>query len=128
MGSIDSIETYAYRTRKGLICEKEKIKRNNIKWQYKDFWLWLYYKRRQYELAKNSDHPSRILIAGGSGSRKTNALLNLINNKPDIDKIYLYARKIHTKQNVNYWLTKDNIWLKVFKLFKNVYWILKWYG
>ena len=60
-------------------------------------------------MAKNSDHPHRILIVGGSGSRKTNALLNLINNKPDIDKIYLYARKFHTKQNVNYWLTKDNI-------------------
>ena len=28
----------------------------------------------------------------GSGSRKTNALLNLINNQPDIDKIYLYAK------------------------------------
>ena len=24
--------------------------------------------------------------------RKTNALLNLINNQPDIDKIYLYAK------------------------------------
>ena len=29
---------------------------------------------------------------GGSGSGKTNALLNLINNRPDIDKIYLYAK------------------------------------
>ena len=29
---------------------------------------------------------------GGSGSGKTNALLNLINNQPDIDKIYLYAK------------------------------------
>ena len=28
---------------------------------------------------------------GGSGSGKTNALLNLINNQPDIDKVYLYA-------------------------------------
>ena len=36
------------------------------------------------------DHPYRILIVG-SGSGKTNALLNLINNQPDIDKIYLYA-------------------------------------
>ena len=26
------------------------------------------------------DHPYRILIIGGSGSGKTNALLNLINN------------------------------------------------
>ena len=34
----------------------------------------------------------RKLIIGGSGSGKTNALLNLINNQPDIDKIYLYAK------------------------------------
>ena len=38
------------------------------------------------------DHPYRILIIGGSGSGKTNVLLNLINNQPDIDKIYLYAK------------------------------------
>ena len=38
------------------------------------------------------DHPYRILIIGGSGSGKTNALLNLINNQTDIDKIYLYAK------------------------------------
>ena len=35
------------------------------------------------------DLPYRILIIGGSGSGKTNALLNLINNQPDIDKMYL---------------------------------------
>ena len=39
-----------------------------------------------------SDHPYRILIIGGSGSGKTNALLNLLSNLPDIDKIYLYAK------------------------------------
>ena len=38
------------------------------------------------------DHPYRILIIGGSGSGKTNTLLNLINNQPDFDKIYLYAK------------------------------------
>ena len=37
-------------------------------------------------------HPYRILIVGGSGSGKTDALLNLINNQLDIDKIYLYAK------------------------------------
>ena len=38
------------------------------------------------------DHPYGILIiVGGSGSGKTNALLNLINNETDIDKLYLYA-------------------------------------
>ena len=38
------------------------------------------------------DHPYRILIIGGSGTGKTNALLNLINNQQEIDKIYLYAK------------------------------------
>ena len=38
------------------------------------------------------DHPYRILIVVGSGSGKINALLNLINHEPDIDKIYLYAK------------------------------------
>ena len=37
------------------------------------------------------DHSYRILIIGGSGSGKTNTLLNLINEQKDIDKIYLYA-------------------------------------
>ena len=41
------------------------------------------------------DHPYRILIIGGSGSGKTNTLLNLINEQNDIDKIYLYARDLN---------------------------------
>ena len=44
------------------------------------------------------DHPYRILIVGGSGSGKTNALLNLINNQPDIDKIYIYAKDPYEKK------------------------------
>ena len=38
------------------------------------------------------DHPYRMLIIGSSGSGKANVLLNLINNQPDIDKIYLCAK------------------------------------
>ena len=38
------------------------------------------------------DHPYRILIIGGSGSGKTNTLLNLIEKQPYIDKIYLYTK------------------------------------
>ena len=44
------------------------------------------------------DHPYRILIIGSSGSEKTNALLNLINNQPDIDKIYLYVKDPYEKR------------------------------
>ena len=43
------------------------------------------------------DHPYRTLIVGGSGSRKTNTLLNLINNQPDIDEVYLYAKDPYEK-------------------------------
>ena len=38
------------------------------------------------------DHPYRILIIRGSGSGKKNVLLDLIENQPDIDKIYFYAK------------------------------------
>ena len=41
------------------------------------------------------DHPYRILIIGGSGSGKTNVLLNLIKEQDDIDKIYLYAKYLN---------------------------------
>ena len=34
------------------------------------------------------------MIIGGSGSGKTNTLLNLINEQKDIDKIYLYAKDL----------------------------------
>ena len=40
------------------------------------------------------DHPYRVMIIGGFGSGKTNALLNLIKEQVDIDKIYLYAKDL----------------------------------
>ena len=38
------------------------------------------------------DHPYRILIIGGSGSGKTNVLLNLINQQDHIEKNCLYEK------------------------------------
>ena len=52
----------------------ENNKKHNKKWSY------------------IPEHTYRILIVGGSGSGKANALLNLINEQNDFDKIYLYAR------------------------------------
>ena len=52
----------------------EKKTERNLKWPY------------------ISDLPYRILINGDCGSGKTNALLNLINNQADTDKIYLYTK------------------------------------
>ena len=48
-----------------------------------------------------ADHPYRILITGGSGSGKTNILLNLINEQHDIDKIF-YMPKILTNQSIKF--------------------------
>ena len=40
------------------------------------------------------DHPYRIFIIAGFESGKTNALLNLISQQDDINKIYLYAKDL----------------------------------
>ena len=46
MQSIDSIEIYTHRTSKDLVFKKEEIKCKNIIKQYKNVYLWLYYKTR----------------------------------------------------------------------------------
>ena len=76
------------------------------------------------------DHPYRILIIGGSGSGKTNALLNLINHVLNIDNIYLYS-KINTKQNFyskNMKMLEQSI-LMIQKLLLNIQtiWMIKDY-
>ena len=47
------------------------------------------------------DHPYRILIIGGSGSGKTNTLLNLINEQMILIK-FIYIQEIETNQNVKF--------------------------
>ena len=51
------------------------------------------------------DPPYRIIIIGGSGSGKTNVLINLINKQNDIDKIYLYTRDL-TEPKYEYFIKK----------------------
>ena len=51
------------------------------------------------------DHPYRILIIGGSVSGKTNALLNLIKEQDDIDKIYLYTKDL-SEPKYEFWIKK----------------------
>ena len=60
------------------------------------------------------DHPYRILIIGSSGSGKTNTLLNLINNQPDIDKIYLYAKDPYEKKYQYLINKREEVWLDHF--------------
>ena len=59
---------------------KEEVKEHNTNWP---------------EIA---EHPYRLLIAGGSGFGKTNALLSLINYEPDIDKNFIYMLMIHMRK------------------------------
>ena len=58
------------------ITKENNNKKHNEKWSY------------------IPDLPYKILIIGGSGSGKRNALINLINEQKDIDKIYFYARDL----------------------------------
>ena len=60
------------------------------------------------------DRPYRILIIGGCRSGKTNALLNLIKNQPDIDKIYLYAKDPHEAKYQFLINKRESIGLKQF--------------
>ena len=59
------------------------------------------------------DHPYRILIIGGSGSGKTNALLNLRNYQSDID-FYLYAEDTYEAKYQFLINKKENTGLKHF--------------
>ena len=93
--TFDKISTYPYETIAFKACKCEMLRK------YKWLIWWIVIKRKQNSAGAATynlkwlyipDHPYRILIIGDSGSGKTNALLNLINNQPDIDKIYLYAK------------------------------------
>ena len=58
------------------------------------------------------DHPYRILIIGGSGSGKTNTLLNLINEEKDIDKIYLYPKDLSKSKYGHLIKNRENAGIK----------------
>ena len=81
--TFDEIITYPHGTNAFKVCESEML--SKYKWSVLII--------MQMKTKHNSkrpyipDHPYRILIIGDTGSGKLNALLNLINIQPDIDKI-----------------------------------------
>ena len=87
MLSIDLIETYADVK---YIC---RWKKSLQAWIYnKTIQKWLQKKKKNLNLANILVHQYTILIVGGFGFEKPNALLNLINHEPFIDEIYLYSK------------------------------------
>ena len=58
------------------------------------------------------DHSYKILIIGGSGSGKTDALFNLINEQNDINKSYLYARDLSEPKYEYLIKTRENAGIK----------------
>ena len=46
-------------------------------------------KEHNWNWSQGPDYPYKILTIWGSGSGKSNSLLNLINQQPDIDNSYL---------------------------------------
>ena len=122
------IETYAYGVRKYLVSEKEEIKCNNTIKRYKninfDDAIKEETKKNELNWSEIPDAPCKTLIIGGSECGKINSLFNLINQQPDIDKIYSHAKDpFEAKYQflIDKWKSTD---LKNFNYSK----VLKWYG
>ena len=62
---------------------------------------------------------------GVSGSGKTNALLNLIKEQNDIDKIYLYAKDLSQAKYEFFIKKREDARKKHFKRFKSIYLVFK---
>ena len=84
------------------------------------------------------NHPYRILIIGGLESRKTNGLLNSINNQPDNNKIFFYAKDLY-EVNYQHLINKlenfgskhfgdPEIFIKYSSDMQDVYKIIEWYN
>ena len=64
------------------------------------------------------DHPYRMLIIGGSGSGKANALLNSISDQLHIDQIYLYVKDTYEAKYQFLINKRESTGLKHFNDFK----------
>ena len=74
-------------------------------------------KKHNTNLPQIPDHLYRVFIIGGSVSGKTNSLFNLINQQPDIDKIYLYAKDPNEAKYQFLIKKREELGTKQFQLF-----------
>ena len=88
----------------------ENNKEHNEKWPY------------------TPDHSYRILIIGGSGSWKTNTLLNLINEQGYIDKICLYAKDLSEHKYKILIKKHENAGIKHLNDSNVFFWVYKYNG
>jgi len=73
--------------------------------------------RKKKKCIHMPNHPFRMLMIGGSGSGKTNILMNMIVRYLDFDKIFIYTK--HLDQDKYKWLQNFfKVWKKtqIFKL------------
>ena len=84
------------------------------------------------------NHSYRILIIGGSKSGKTNTLLSSINNQPDNNKIFFFAKDLY-EVNYQYLINKlenfgskhfddPKIFIKYSNDMQDVYKNIEWYN
>ena len=76
----DRITPHPYGTSAGKVCKIELLSKSKYKMINFNDYTNENKTEHNSKWPKTPDHPYRILIIGGSGSRKRNSLLNLINN------------------------------------------------
>ena len=134
--TFDRVTTYPYGTNAFKVCESEMLMVKDLffeklKWNIKMINFDNYVNENKTKHNKNwpyiPDHPYRILIIGGSGSGKTNVLLNLRENQPDIDKIYLYGKDPY-EAKYQYLINKrEGVGIDHFNNPNACYPVFKWY-
>ena len=91
--TFDRITSYPYGASAGKVCKTEMVSKVNMKGLILIITLiTIIQSEHNPKWPYIPDHPYRVLIVGSSGSGKTNALLNLIKDLSDIDKIYQYVK------------------------------------
>ena len=88
------VTTYPYGKNSFKVCESEILRKIHCNALMMNFYDYVNQNKTGHNKGwpYTPDHPYRIFIIWVSGSGKTNVLLNLIANRPDIDQICSYVK------------------------------------